>query len=185
MHKQESITELLVSVVAGSTDAERKLFEEVYGELKRIAKQHVRRMGQNLTINPTTLVHETWLKFSRADVKSIEGRGHFYNIVAQAMRQILFDLVDRKKAVKRGGEHVREELTEQLEKDEKPIEDLLAIHEALNALKSCDEELGSIVEWHYFAGLSVGEIAELRRVSERTVKRHLAMGRAFIQCALV
>jgi RNA polymerase sigma factor (TIGR02999 family) len=184
MRKHESITELLVSALAGSAEAERKLFDEVYDELRQIAKRHVRRLGNQLTINPTTLVHETWIKFSTANLKSIESSVHFYNTVARAMRQILLDLTDRKAAIKRGGEHVREALTDGLESEHKPIEDLLAIHNALDALKVCDEDLSVVVEWHYFAGLSVAEIAQLRQVSERTVKRYLAMGRAFIHCEL-
>jgi DNA-directed RNA polymerase specialized sigma24 family protein len=36
------------------------------------------------------------------------------------------------------------------------------------------------VEWRFFAGLSVEEIAEMSGQSERTVKRHWQTARAFL-----
>jgi RNA polymerase sigma factor (TIGR02999 family) len=180
MSYQAVVEELLAGVARGDAASHERLFQLVYQELKGIARANLRRAGNGLTINPTTLVHESWLRFSRLDKDAIENAAHFYNIVAQAMRHILYDLADRKSSVKHGGELVRTELSERLEAEDKPLEELLAVHSALDRLQACDAELGTVVEWHYFAGLSVGEIAQLRKISERTVKRHLAMGRAFL-----
>jgi len=141
----------------------------------------VKRSANKVTINPTTLVHEAWLRFARADKGNVSGAVHFYNIVAQAMRQILIDLLERKQAVKRGGAMVRVELTDRLEEADKPIDELVAIQAAMDKLRLCDPDLNRVAEWHYFAGLSVIEIAGLCEVSERTVKRNLAMARAFIR----
>ena len=174
------IADLLAAIARGDRTAHERLFEIVYRELNAIARTNLRRSGNGLTINPTTLVHETWLRFARLDVAAIEGAAHFYNIVAQAMRHILCDLVERKLAVKNGGAFVRAQLTDALEADDKPLEELLAVHDALDKLQASDAELGNVVEWHYFAGLSVGEIARLRAVSERTIKRQLALARAFL-----
>lgn len=184
MSDRSVIDELLPAVVRGDAAAYERLFALVYQELKGIARANLRRSGGGLTINPTTLVHESWLRFSRLDAGAIEGAAHFYNILAQAMRHILYDLADSKSSAKRGGDLVRAELSERLEAEDKPLDELLAVHSALDRLQACDAELGTVVEWHYFAGLSVGEIAQLRNVSERTVKRNLAMGRAFLQEAL-
>jgi len=100
--------------------------------------------------------------------------------MAQAMRHVLYDLVARKQSEKHGGVMVRTDLTERIEMDDKPLDELIAIDAALNDLRACDPDLSTIVEWHYFVGLSLAEISELRAVSERTVKRHLAMARAFL-----
>jgi len=184
MSDQSRIADLLAAIVRGDRAAHERLFEIVYQELKGIARANLRRSGNGLTINPTTLVHETWIRFSRLDPAAIEGAAHFYNIVAQAMRHILYDLVSRKLAIRNGGALARAQLTDRIEADDKPIEELVAVHGALSKLEACDAELSTVIEWHYFAGLSVSEIAQLRQVSERTVKRHLAMGRAFLHDAL-
>lgn len=185
MVRQAAITDLLASVAAGDSDAREEFFRVVYDEMKRIARAHVRRSARHgLTINPTTLVHETWLRFERADKNLVAGTAHFYNIVAQVMRQILFDLVDRKRTVKRGGDLVRTDLSDWIEEDNKPIDDLVALHLALSELQKIDPEVSAIVEWHYFAGLSVSEIAQIRGISERTVKRNLSVARALLHDAL-
>ncbi len=176
-----TLTDLLSLAAEGDGVAHSELFRQVYDELRRIARAHIRRSSRDMTINPTTLVHESWIKFSRIDKKAIENSAHFYNVLAQAMRHILHDLSDRKRAEKHGGALVRTELSERIEQDDKPIDELLVIEAALDELRACDDELCTILEWHYFAGLSVAEIAELRQLSDRTAKRRLAMGRALLQ----
>jgi RNA polymerase sigma factor (TIGR02999 family) len=138
MSDRSIIEELLPAVVRGDAAAYDRLFGLVYQELKGIARTNLRRSGYGLTINPTTLVHESWLRFSRLDKGMVEGAAHFYNILAQAMRHILLDLADRKASVKHGGELVRTDITERLEADDKPLEDLLAVHSALDRLQAFD-----------------------------------------------
>jgi DNA-directed RNA polymerase specialized sigma24 family protein len=100
------------------------------------------------------------------------------------MRQILHDLAARKAAEKHGGGLARAELTEAIEQAEKPLEELIAIDEALGQLRAYDAALCELVEWHYLVGLSLGEIAQIRAVSERTLKRQLATGRVFLLDAM-
>ena len=84
--KRPDISHLLVRVSHGETDAHNELFTLVYDQLRRIARTHVGRSAGGLTLNPTTLVHEAWIKFSRGGAKDLKGSAHFYNIVALAMR---------------------------------------------------------------------------------------------------
>lgn len=182
--KRPDVSHLIARVADGDTDAHNELFRLVYDELRRSAQHHVRRSAANLTINPTTLVHETWIKLVRGGPRQFEGNAHFYNVVAQAMRQILHDLAARKAAEKHGGGLARAELTEGIEQAEKPLEELMAIDCALDRLRSCDEELCELVEWHYMVGLTLGEIAQIRSVSDRTLKRQLATARIFLVDAL-
>jgi len=181
---RSDVTDLLAAVADGDASANDELIRVVYEELKRIARGHVRRSAQGLTVNPTTLVHEAWMKFARLDKRAIEGSAHFYNVIAQAMRHILSDLAERKRAHKHGGALVRTELGEGIEQEDKPLDEMIAIDAAVNDLRACDPDLSTVVEWHYFVGLSLAEIAEHRGVSERTVKRDLAMARAFLKDAM-
>jgi len=180
MTPRSDVTDLLTAAASGDAAANDELIRIVYEQLKRIARAHVRRSAHGLTVNPTTLVHEAWIKFDRIDKSSIASSAHFYNVIAQAMRHILCDMAERKRAGKHGGAMQRTELSEDIEQQDKPLDELMAIDSALGDLRACDPELSTVVEWHYFVGLSLAEIAQHRSVSERTVKRDLAMARAFL-----
>jgi len=79
---------------------------------------------------------------------------------------------------------VRTELTDRIEQPDKPLDELLALDEALGKLRDCDADLAELVEWHSFAGLALNEIARVRGVNIRTVKRHWAIARAFLGDAM-
>jgi RNA polymerase sigma factor (TIGR02999 family) len=184
MNDRPTLTTLLQALGRGDRTAHDEAFALVYRELKRIAGGHVRRAGGRLSVNPTMLVHEAWLKFAGGDRRTLNDSQHFYKVLAGAMRQILLDIAKSKGAVKRGRGAVRTELTERVEQDEMPLEELLAIDGALDQLAACDAELAELVEWHFFAGLSFEEIATLRAVNERTVRRHWQTARAFLLRAM-
>ena len=184
MGNRPEVTELLDAVGRGEADAQQELFTRVYDELKRIARGHVRRSGGHLSTNPTTLLHEAWIKFARADDRQLSGSAHFYNLLAQAMRQVLLDLARRHATDKHGGGMARTELTERIEDDERSVDELLAVDSALGKLREIDADLAQLVEWHFFAGLSFVEIAKARAVTERTVRRHWEMARAFLGDAI-
>lgn len=184
MGNRPQVTELLDAVGRGEVEAQQELFTRVYDELKRIARGHVRRSGGQLSINPTTLLHEAWIKFARADERQLSGSAHFYNLIAQAMRQVLLDLARKHATDKHGGGMARTELTERIEDDERSVDELLAVDSALGRLRDVDADLAQLVEWHFFAGLSFVEIAGVREVTERTVRRHWDMARAFLGDAI-
>ena len=184
MGNRPEVTELLDAVGRGEAAAQERLFTLVYDELKRIARGHVRRSGGRMSINPTTLLHEAWIKFARADGRRLSGSTHFYNLIAQAMRQVLLDLARKHATDRHGRGMARTELTDGIEQDERPVEELLAVDSALGKLREVDAELAQLVEWHFFAGLSFVEIAGARNVTERTVRRHWAMARAFLGDAI-
>jgi RNA polymerase sigma factor (TIGR02999 family) len=183
MGNRPQVTELLDAVGRGDASAQQELFTRVYDELKRIARGHVRRSGGQISINPTTLLHEAWIKFSRSEGQ-LSGSAHFYNLLAQAMRQVLLDLARKHATDKHGRGMARTELTEGIEDVERSVDELLAVDEALGKLRAVDADLAQLVEWHFFAGLSFVEIAKVREVTERTVRRHWDMARAFLGDAI-
>jgi len=184
MPNRPQVTELLAAASRGEADAQQTLFTLVYDELKRIARGQVRRSGGQLSINPTTLLHEAWIKFAHGDARQLNGSAHFYNLLAQAMRQVLLDIARKHATDKRGSGMARTELTDGIESAERSVDDLLAVDSALSRLRACDAELAQLVEWHFFAGLSFVEIAKARAVTERTVRRHWDMARAFLGDAI-
>lgn len=184
MQGRPEVTELIEAAAGGDDGARERLFAAVYEELKRIARGQVRRSGDWLSINPTTLLHEAWIKFARADGGGIESSAHFYNVLAQAMRQILVDLARSHGTEKRGRRLAHTELTERIEQPDKSADELLAVNDALARLESCDEELAQLVEWHFFGGISFVDIARVRGVTERTVRRHWEVARLFLADAI-
>jgi DNA-directed RNA polymerase specialized sigma24 family protein len=79
---------------------------------------------------------------------------------------------------------VRIELNEHIEQPETSLSELLAVDAALEKLQACDADLAQLVEWHFFGGISFVEIAKLRGVTERTVRRHWDMARLFLANAI-
>jgi RNA polymerase sigma factor (TIGR02999 family) len=184
MAERPHVTDLLDAVARGEEKARNELFERVYQELKRIARSQLRRSGDWMSVNPTTLLHEAWLKFSRTDGREMQGSAHFYNILSQAMRHVLTDIARSRVTTKRGHQMVRIELHEQIEQPETSLSELLAVDAALEKLQTCDSDLAQLVEWHFFGGISFVEIAKIRGVTERTVRRHWDMARLFLANAI-
>ncbi len=174
------ITQLLRAIEGGDRAASDRLFERVYGELRKIARRQLRAVPQAETLSTTALVHEAYLKLSGSARWSTRDRFHFFALTAQAMRQVLIDHARKRTRQKRGGRAIA--LT--LEEVELPVAEraaeLVALDAALEKLAGTDPELARLVEWRFFGGLSVEEIAELLAVSDRTVKRHWRLARAFL-----
>ena len=178
------LTHLFEAAGAGDAAAQRELYDLAYLELKRIARGALRRAGGAMTVNPTTLVHEAYMKIARGAVESLNDSQHFYSLFARAMRQVLLDISRQAGTVKHGSGQIRAELTERIADDARPLDELIQIDGALRLLEAADPDLAQLVEWHFFAGLSFVEIAAARGVTERTVRRHWDLARVFLLDAL-
>jgi RNA polymerase sigma factor (TIGR02999 family) len=174
------ITTLLAAAGAGDRGASDRLFEAVYAELRRIARRQRAAAAPSATLSTTALVHEAYLKLSGEARWTVEDRRHFFALAARAMRHVLVDHVRRRGRLKRGGGALALELEAEEVAAPDRGEELVALDEALGRLESVEPELAQLVEWRFFAGLSVEEIAELVGVSDRTVKRRWRSARAFL-----
>jgi len=175
------VTLLLRAAEGGDRSAFDRLFSLIYGELRAIARRQLQAMRPHETINTTGLVHEAYLKLARNAAWTMRDRRHFYALVARAMRLILIDHARSRMRERRGGGAPAVTLSElDLAASERAAE-LVALDEALDKLGALDEELARLVEYRFFAGLSLEEIAELSGRSVRTLKRHWQLARAFLQ----
>jgi len=174
------ITELVRAAGDGSAAALHSLFDVVYAELKRLARRQLGNVA-NPTINTTGLVHEAYLKLTRAETLKLKDRGHFFAIAAKAMHQIVVDHARRRLAEKRGGALAQvTEIDDEIDANALDPETLINLHAALERLHALEPALSELVELRFFAGLSVEQVAELREVSTRTVLRDWRRARAFL-----
>ncbi|HKU15144.1 MAG TPA: ECF-type sigma factor [Steroidobacteraceae bacterium] len=146
-----------------------RLFESLYRELHRAAQRELQRNSQ-MTLSPTTLLHETYLSMSGGNGAALGGRAQFMAYAARAMRGVLIDYLRSRQAQKRGGQFEITALPTELPRTDEDAEvEKLAV--ALDALAKVDERLAHCVDLKFFCGYSFAEIAELWSVSERTVQR--------------
>jgi len=175
------VTVILDRVEQGDPKAAAELLPLVYDELRRLAVAKMAGEAAGHTLQPTALVHEVWLRIAGSDHQQWRGRLHFFGAAAEAMRRILIDQARRKSAAKRDPGLERVELNEsQVEMSAAPGE-ILAVHEALDALTAEDVTAAEVVKLRYFVGLSVPEIAEILGMAPRTVDRHWSFARAWLK----
>jgi len=176
----EDITVLLRRIRDGDRAAEAILLPLVYEELRERARRLVRRERADLTLQPTALVHEAYLRLLNQEV-DWQSRAHFYAVASHLMRQVLVDHARSHRAKKRGGSRQRVEWDERLLLSEPRMEDIIAIDEALTRLSAWDKRQCQVVEMRFFAGMNEEEISAVLRISVRTVKRDWTMARAWLR----
>jgi RNA polymerase sigma factor (TIGR02999 family) len=179
----EHITDLLHEIRAGHPEAVDRLFQAVYGELRRIASRQLQGERPGHTLGTTGLVHETYLKLADQTRVQWQDRAHFYRVAAVAMRRILVDYARRHRAKRRGGELHRVTLDENATVGERG-ETLLALDEALERLAGLNPRLCQVVECRYFGGLTEEETAQALGVTPRTVQRDWAKARGWLYSEL-
>jgi RNA polymerase sigma factor (TIGR02999 family) len=173
------ITTLLNRLAAGEESAKNELFTLMYPELRRIAEAQMRRERADHTLQPTALVNEFFLEFSRERKTHWRDRKHIRALAAQAMRRFLIDYARGHTAARRGGPAIKLQLTDL---DIPVAEGLnpIIIDELLDRLANEEPRMARVVELRCFGGLNHAEIAEILKIDERTVRRDWQVGRAWL-----
>ena len=166
---QGEITALLAEARLGRRDALDRLLATVYAQLRRIARNQMRRERQAHTLQPTALVHEAFLRLVDHDAARWENRAHFFSVAAQLMGRLLTDHARRRRAVKRAAPIVFDAALLQSGSGAAPNEEILAVDQALQRLARLEPRQAKVVELRHFVGLSIEETAEVLEVAERTV----------------
>ncbi|HET8883255.1 MAG TPA: ECF-type sigma factor [Solimonas sp.] len=176
------ITRLLGAAAGGDAVAVRELYAALYPDIRRIARARLAAAGGVTGLNTTALVHEGFLRM--ADNEGLRGsaRVQFFAYVGRALRSVVLDYLRAQGAEKRGGEVQMVTLSHA---DEVPAtaafgQDLEALDSAITRMQMLDEALSQTVEMHFFAGMTIPEIAAVRDVSTRTVDRELKKARLLL-----
>ena len=165
------ITRLLLQWRGGDEAALSLLMPLVYDELRRLARQCMRRERAGQTLQTTALVNEAYLRLVNSSRVDWHDRAHFFAIAAQLMRRVMVDEARRRHNQKRGGEVTRVALDEALVAAPQPEVDLLALNEALDRLAQFAPRKCRVVEMRFFAGLTIDETGAVLGVSADIVKR--------------
>jgi RNA polymerase sigma factor (TIGR02999 family) len=174
------ITALLQAHAAGDAGALEQLLPRVYGELRRIARIRLRRERTGHTLAATDLVHEAYLKLLPVERVDWRSRAHFFAIASRAMRNVLVDHALKRGARKRGAGATLLAIEDHDAAVEQPLDDLIALSEALNRLEQFDARQAQVVECRFFGGLSLEETAEALNTSPATVSRDWTFARAWL-----
>ena len=153
--------------------------DKVYVELRRLASFHLRRRAPSVSLQPTLLVNETWLRVGGQHWKS---RSHFMAVASNAMRNVLVDYVRARLSEKRGREWTRVSIEGGDEPDTMAFNlvQVLTVHEAMERLSELDARKARVVEMRFFGGMEFDEIAEALNISLITAKRDWQFSRAWL-----
>ena len=177
-------TQILAELRSGDDSAWSRLLELVYPELRARAGGYFRGQPASHTLQPTALVHEAFLRMVDQTGVEWHDRAHFLAACAVTMRRILTDHARRRRAAKRGGAWQRVALTNVVTPSVPDEIDVLALNEALDTLATLDERQSRIIEYRFFAGMTIPEVAHVLGVSTTTVDDDWAMARAWLSARL-
>ncbi|SRR5579872_3606904 len=175
-----AVTELLNDWGRGDQSALERLMPLVYAELRRVAQNQLRFENPGHTLQPTALVHETYLRLVDQQRMEWRNRAQFFAISARLIRRILIDHARHRRAGRRGGLTLRLELSGSIAAPQANVVDALALDHVLEELTELDSQQGRVVELRFYAGLSIEETALALGISEATVSRDWVTARAWL-----
>jgi RNA polymerase sigma factor (TIGR02999 family) len=183
----ESADDLRQAFAAGDESAAQlteagltEMLPQIYEELRSMAAGHLRNERGGHTLQPTALVHETYLRLL-GQRTGLKNRAHFLALSARMMRRILVTYAHNRGAQKRGGDAERVALDDALGVFEEKELPALEVNQALTALEQRDPRQAHIVELRFFGGLSVEETAEVLGISTATVKREWKVAKIWLR----
>jgi RNA polymerase sigma factor (TIGR02999 family) len=179
------VTRILNALEHDDPHAASQLLPLVYEELRRLAAQRLAKEKPGQTLQPTALVHEAYLRL--VDTEKLQhwnGRGHFFAAAAEAMRRILVERARGKHRIKRGGGDPQQELDEHLLVVDDGVDELLAVHDALDELERHDPQAAALVKLRFFAGFEHQQAAEMLGLSRRAADRLWLLARTWLHRVL-
>ena len=183
MESRAQVERLLEGVRRGDAGATDQLLPVVYDELRRIARGRLAREGARST-QPTSLVHEAYMRLVGDREVRWDSRAHFFGAAAEAMRRIRIEKARARSRTKRGGGQKPVTLNDDAARLDPPDAEMLVLDDALSHLEKLDPAMSNVVKLRFFAGLTVPETADALGVSPRSVNRMWTAARAWLQDAI-
>jgi RNA polymerase sigma factor (TIGR02999 family) len=156
----------------------------VYDELRRLARSYLRRERPDHTLQPTALVHEAFERLVDQRNVEWEGRSHFLAIAAIAMRRLLLQHAEKRRAIKRGGGKqslTLDDTAAALVGGEIDLGEILDLNACLQRLAELEPRHAQLVELRVFAGMTMTECATHLGTSLRTAERDWRVASAWLR----
>ncbi|MGM9483385.1 ECF-type sigma factor [Roseateles sp. NT4] len=177
---QDDVDALISRVNAGDAGARDALFATAYPALRELASARLRDAGAHAGgLHTTQLVHESYLRLARSARLQPQSQREFFAYAARVMREFIVDTLRRPRAGEALTLDTRVELDLPSDADE-----VLRVHEALDALQAAEPRLAQVVEMRYFGGYTEAEIGETLGLTERTVRRDWEKARILLLALL-
>ena len=165
----KNVTEALHQFSPDDADSSEKLLKAIHGELEEIANRYHAKFNRVVTIDPSALIGELYIKLHKRKNLEFPNRKEFYAYAAVVMRNYMIDYT-RKKHM--NVNFVSEEKAFGLE-EEISYNTLIDFNRCIDKLKEMDGRLGEVAELRIYAGLNNKELAEHFLVSTKTIGRDL------------
>lgn len=159
-------------------------FTMLYAELHRIARRELARNKGPFGLGPTTVLHQAYIDMAARDGTSFPDRARFMGYAARVMRGLIIDYARSSLAQKRGGGFHITALATDIADNRVDVGELTLISDALEELGKLDPVLVEIVDLKFFCGFSFDEIAGMRKVSPRTVRRQWEKARLYLHSCM-
>lgn len=183
---EEDITPLLREAHEGNREALNEVARRVHGDLMRMANKMMRGRygGRRLTLEPTSLVNETFVKLLQQR-NEYKNREHFFAIATKAMLRALLDYHKARARAKRGPDQVRVSLSgvERRGAVEAATE-VPELVEALERLEVLDARAARVFKLRALWGMNGQEVADVLGVSRSTIDRDWRFARAWLRSNL-
>jgi RNA polymerase sigma factor (TIGR02999 family) len=176
----KNVTQLLLAWKSGDKEALNQLIPLVHSELHRIAARQMKKERRDHTLQTTALLNEAYEKLIEQNEVEWESRAHFFAIAAHIMRRILINHARKHLRMKRGGAGHKISLDHVALVSEPRAAELISLDIALEDLAKLDPLKSRIVELKFFGGLTTEEIAEIEKVSTRSIEREWRSAKAWL-----
>lgn len=182
--ENSQLTHLLNDWKSGDEQAMSKVMGMVYDQLKMMAHRYTIKESPDNTLNTTGLVHDAYLKILGQNNRDYQNRSHFYAIVSTCMRRVILEVARSRNAHKRGNGAHKIKLEDHFLISDSDADQILSINNALEKLNEFEPRLAEIVEYRYFGGMKMEEIAEVLECSLSTIKRDWRLARMWLHTEL-
>jgi RNA polymerase sigma factor (TIGR02999 family) len=161
-------------------------FQGLYRELHRLAHSRLRRHQTFTLFDTTDLVHESFLRLSRAGGVRDEDTPAFLAYAGRVMRSVIVDAARARLAQRRGSGVRNQVFDEELDEPlgNAPAQVIVDVHDALLALRDGEPRLAQVIELLYFAGMTEKEVGNALGLSDRTVRRDADRARLMLRALL-
>jgi len=183
----ESVLSLMQRFREGDSGAAGALVEELYADLRQLAAAKLVREPAGHSWQPTQLVHELYLELARfqglpylngAETHNAEREKATFLRLAGIMMQRR--LIDHAKPRYRKMPVLDASVLEATESQDSAYDSLLYVEHLLNTLSGIDPKFRTVVEGRVFLGMTLSEIGDDLRCTERTAATYWSFARQWL-----